>query len=102
MVLCRIGDRLRVAGMADVGLVKPCPPVKRIKTIRSILKTRFPQAGDYSQDGEPWIGMRPMTPSSQPIIQQYKSTNLFLNCGHGMLGWTLAAGSADQLSDLIS
>jgi len=92
---------MRVAGMADIGQVSKNPPEDRIQTLETILKNRFPLAGDYSDDGQPLIGVRPMTPDGRPIIQQFQSSNLYLNCGHGMLGWTLAAGSADLLRSKI-
>ena len=101
IVLCRVGSRMRVAGMADIGQVSKIPPKDRIQTLETILKNRFPLAGDYSDDGQPLIGVRPMTPDGRPIIQQFQSSNLYLNCGHGMLGWTLAAGSADLLRSKI-
>jgi len=101
MVLCSIGSLLRVAGMADIGQVSKNPPKERIQTFETTLKNRFPLAGKYSHPSQPLAGVRPMTPDGRPIIQQFQSSNLFLNCGHGMLGWTLAAGSADLISAKI-
>lgn len=101
MVLCRLGDKLRVAGMADIGRISDIPPHDRIHTLQSILKKRFPKAGDYDSPGDPQIGIRPMSPSGRPFIYRYKSSNLYFNCGHGMLGWTLAAGSAQRLKELL-
>ncbi|MEN8189651.1 MAG: FAD-dependent oxidoreductase [Thermodesulfobacteriota bacterium] len=97
MVVCRVGSSMRAAGMADMGQVAKNPPEKRIQTLETTLKHRFPLAGKYSHPSQPLAGVRPMTPDGRPIIQQFQSSNLFLNCGHGMLGWTLAAGSADLL-----
>ncbi|MGH1440469.1 MAG: FAD-dependent oxidoreductase [Cellvibrionaceae bacterium] len=102
MVLCRVGERVRVAGMADVGRLGDTLPKRRIQTLKKILQHRFPLSADYNHEGQPWIGVRPMTPNSRPIIQQFRSSNLFLNCGHGMLGWTLAAGAADLMADKIA
>ncbi|GAA6170296.1 FAD-dependent oxidoreductase [Sessilibacter corallicola] len=101
MVLCRLGDQLRVAGMAELGKHYKIAPAKRIATLKQNLLDRFPDAGDYTQDGEPWVGMRPMTCDSQAVITKTALKNAYLNTGHGMLGWTLAAGSAQRLVELI-
>jgi len=101
MVICQVGSAMRAAGMADIGLVAKTPPAKRINTLETVLKNRFPLAGTYEQPCQRLVGMRPMTPNGQPVIQQFQTSNLFLNCGHGMLGWTLAAGSADLLREKI-
>ena len=61
----------------------------------------FPGAGDTEQ-AQFWTGLRPATPSNVPIIGRSKIANLYLNTGHGHLGWTFAAGSARLLADLIS
>ncbi len=96
-VLCKIGDKIRIAGMADMGLITDEPPAARITKLIKTAKQRFPSVADYKSDSEPWVGIRPMTPDSRPIIQKCGADNLWVNCGHGMLGWTLAAGSADIL-----
>ncbi len=101
MVICQVGSAMRAAGMADIGLIAKTPPPKRINTLETVLKNRFPEAGNYEQPGKALVGMRPMTPNGRPVIQQFGASNLFLNCGHGMLGWTLAAGSADLLREKI-
>ncbi len=101
MVVCRLGSRVRVAGMADIGQVVKNPPKKRIQRLETTLKNRFPLAGEYSHPSRPLAGIRPMTPNGRPIIQQFQTSNVFLNCGHGMLGWTLAAGSADLVRAMI-
>jgi D-amino-acid dehydrogenase len=60
----------------------------------------FPQGGDVSQ-AQFWCGLRPMTPDGTPVIGPTRYKNLFLNTGHGTLGWTMACGSARVLTDLI-
>jgi len=73
---------MRVAGMADIGQVAKNPPKNRIQTLETTLKNRFPLAGKYSHPSQPLVGVRPMTPDGRPIIQQFQSSNVFLNCGH--------------------
>lgn len=97
IVFCRLGERLRIAGMADVGWSRPEPPAARIDALRSAARAVFPDAADYDAPGAPWAGLRPMTPDSRPLIGATAFPNLWLNCGHGMLGWTLACGSAERL-----
>jgi D-amino-acid dehydrogenase len=67
------------------------------------LRGLFPQAGDVSQASF-WTGLRPMTPDGTPIIGQANSMypNVWLNTGHGTLGWTMACGSGQVLADLIA
>jgi len=101
-VLCRMQDKIRIAGMADMGLVVDEPPKKRIAKLITTVKQRFPEVADFTQDGEPWVGIRPMTPDSRPIISNLKASNVYVNCGHGMLGWTLAAGSALILQEKLN
>jgi D-amino-acid dehydrogenase len=61
----------------------------------------FPSAGDLA-GAEPWAGLRPMTPDNPPVIGTTPYRNLFLNTGHGTLGWTMACGSGQLLADLVS
>jgi D-amino-acid dehydrogenase len=60
----------------------------------------FPRAGDVSKASF-WCGLRPMTPDGTPVIGRTKFSNLYLNTGHGTLGWTMAAGSGQLLADLV-
>jgi D-amino-acid dehydrogenase len=101
MVICRVGDKVRIAGMADMGLVANKPPAARIQTLIRSVQYRFPLAADYSGEAHPWAGIRPMTPDSRPVIRRCGADNVYVNCGHGMLGWTLAAGTADILREQI-
>lgn len=101
MVICRIGERVRIAGFADIGLRNTQTPGKRLDTLRQTVQQRFPLAADYSAESSPWMGFRPMTPDSRPIVSPYGLKNTFINSGHGMLGWTLAAGTADLIKEQI-
>lgn len=102
IVFCRIGNRLRVAGCADIVGFDRTLNSARIGHLLEVAKSRFPDAGDYTQVLDKWSGFRPVTPSSAPIIGQAGPDNFFLNIGHGMLGWTLAMGSASLLSAIIN
>lgn len=101
VVITRLGDRLRAAGTAELaGWNTALDPV-RLAPIIAATRSLFPNAADYS-DIEPWCGLRPATPDSVPIIGGTAYGNLFLNTGHGTLGWTMACGSGQALADLIS
>jgi D-amino-acid dehydrogenase len=98
----RLGDRIRVGGTAEIaGYDTKLRPHRRGPLERS-LRDLFPHAGDLSRASF-WCGLRPMTPDGTPVLGRApKLPNLFLNTGHGTLGWTMAAGSARVLADLIS
>ena len=101
VVYARIGNRLRIAGMADrVGLDKKLDP-RRIATLIAEAKKLFPGAGDYASAVQ-WAGLRPATPKGKPVIDKTQYANLWLNVGHGALGLTLASGSGKLLTELIS
>jgi D-amino-acid dehydrogenase len=95
IVFCRLGKHVRIAGMADLGRPDRIIQRDRIDMLIAAARTCLPGAGDWSADPQFWTGLRPMTPDSRPIIGATPIANLFLNCGHGMLGWTLACGSAE-------
>ncbi|WP_373976635.1 D-amino acid dehydrogenase [Chitinibacter sp. SCUT-21] len=101
IALTRFDQRLRVGGMAELaGYNKNINP-RRIATLKMVAQSLFPQAGDLTQ-AQPWAGLRPMTPDGTPLIGATSIGNLWLNTGHGTLGWTMACGSAKVLADLIS
>jgi D-amino-acid dehydrogenase len=100
IVYARIGNSLRVAGMADLVGYSTERDVKRLKTLRKESEAVFPYAGDYAA-ASTWSGLRPATPKGIPIIGPTSFKNLWLNIGHGALGFTLATGSAQLLSDWI-
>ena len=96
---------LRVAGMADIAGYSNRIDPARLDQLVTEAKLAFPAATDYRQDTQsmqPWAGLRPATPKGTPILGATPYANLFLNCGHGALGWTLALGSARIVADLIS
>ncbi|ALO39208.1 D-amino acid dehydrogenase [Alcaligenes faecalis] len=102
IALTRFDNRIRVGGMAEVvGFNKRLNP-RREQTLLMVLNDLFP--GSYQSDADLhfWTGLRPKTPDSTPIVGRSRYPNLFLNTGHGTLGWTLATGSAQLLADLIS
>lgn len=98
VVYARIGDRLRVAGMAEIGATGRHVDPARIQELVAHTRAAFGDAVDY-QDVEPWAGLRPATPDSVPIIGASPCPNVFLNVGHGALGLTLAFGSAQRLAE---
>ena len=94
-------DMLRVAGTAELnGYDRDLNRVRCEAIVRRI-EQLFPGAGDASQASF-WTGLRPATPSNVPIIGQSKLPNLYLNTGHGTLGWTHACGSGKALADIMS
>jgi len=100
-VVTPIGDSLRCAGFADLGHFGEIADGERVRVFKRSLQSRFGAMVSGCQQLETWIGHRPMTPNSLPIIRKSKLSNAFLNCGHGMLGWTMAAGSAEILTRTI-
>lgn len=98
VVFARLGERLRVAGGADLVGFDQRLPAARIDYLLELCRRCFPEAGRYDQPLHTWTGLRPVTPSSVPIIGRAGADNLYLNLGHGMLGWTLAMGSASLLA----
>lgn len=101
-VFCRIGDRLRVAGLADIGDARGGFREDRFRALLKTAKGIFPNAGTYDGDVNAWTGLRPVTPDSRPIVGTTKIKGLFLNCGHGSLGWTLSMATANRLAESIS
>ncbi|MCS0610162.1 D-amino acid dehydrogenase [Massilia solisilvae] len=100
VLYARIGDKLRVAAMVDmVGEDATLNP-KRIASLTRQVKETMPRAADYTKI-EAWAGLRPATPNSAPILGPTRYSNLWLNVGHGPLGFTFACGSAALLADLM-
>lgn len=102
IVFCRLGDDVRIAGMADLGRPDRTIRPDRVDRLMMAAQACLPRAADWRADPQSWAGLRPMTPDSRPIIGAAPIANLFLNCGHGMLGWTLACGSAELAAAGIS
>lgn len=101
MVYSRLGDRLRAAGTAEMAGHDPSLNEKRWRLIVDRARALFPGAGDFDHV-EPWAGLRPVTPDSVPLIGRTRLQGLWLNTGHGTLGWTMACGSARLLTALLA
>jgi len=101
LVISRLGDRLRVAGTCELnGYERDLNPA-RCAAITRRTRELFPDACDFD-DVNYWTGLRPLTPSNVPYIGKTKYRNLYLNTGHGTLGWTMGCGSGRALAEIIS
>lgn len=100
IAMTRFDDRIRVGGMAELSGYDLSLNPRRRETLEMVVADLFPDAGNPAQ-GEFWTGLRPMTPDSTPIVGATRYPELFLNTGHGTLGWTMACGSGRLLADLI-
>lgn len=98
-VYAKLGNRLRVAAMVDIGYDGTMRE-NRISALKNIVSATFPQLKGLNQ-AETWVGLRPSTPEGPPILGKTDYQNLWLNVGHGSLGFTLAAGSASVLASLL-
>ena len=101
----REGPRLRVAGMADIAGWSHQPDPVRLTQLVAEARAAFPDAADYDVPVErmaPWCGLRPATPLGSPILGPSPAQNLYLNVGHGALGWTLALASGRIAADAIA
>jgi D-amino-acid dehydrogenase len=101
VAITRLGDRIRVGGTAELSGYNSRLDEARRGTLEQSLTDLFAGAGDLSKASF-WTGMRPMTPDGTPIIGRSKIANLYLNTGHGTLGWTMACGSGRIIADMIS
>ena len=101
MVFTRLGQRLRVAGTAEMAGWNLDMTEIRWKVQIERAQTLFPDCGDFAA-AEPWAGLRAVTPDSVPILGATPFANLWLNTGHGTLGWTMACGTGQIIADLVS
>ncbi|WP_152048090.1 D-amino acid dehydrogenase [Aureimonas psammosilenae] len=100
IAITRLGKRIRVGGMAEIsGFTKDLAPDRR-RTLEHSVSDLFP-GGDMARASF-WSGLRPMTPDGTPVIGPTKVKGLFLNTGHGTLGWTMSCGSGKLIADLVS
>lgn len=99
-VYARIGEQLRVAAMVDMVGFNVAPEPKRLEAIKRMARQTFPMGGNYDAAVE-WAGMRPATPNGLPLIGASTYQNLWLNLGHGALGFTLACGSGQLLAEMV-
>ena len=101
IVFSRLGDRMRIAGTAELSGYSTELNAVRCEALIRRAREIFPGAGDYER-ATFWTGLRPSTPSNVPLVGATRYPNLFLNTGHGTLGWTMACGSGRALADIIS
>jgi D-amino-acid dehydrogenase len=103
IVYARLGDHLRVAGRVELVGHDLRIQQKAITELVEATHTLFPESGDLNDAEQlsPWAGLRPATPTGVPIVGRSPIVNVYLNVGHGALGWTLACGSASLLRNVI-
>ncbi len=101
VAITRLGDRIRVGGMAELDGFSTALHPNRRATLEHVVSDLYPAGGD-AKAGSFWAGHRPMTPDGPPVIGRAKYPNLWLNTGHGTLGWTMSCGSGAVLADLVS
>jgi len=101
LAISPLGQRLRVAGTAELSGYDVQVDVERCRSILHRVRQLFPNAGAFDR-AQFWAGLRPATPGNVPIIGRTRLPNLYLNTGHGTLGWTLACGSGHAIADIIS
>ena len=101
VAITRLGDRIRVGGLAEIAGYDLSLNPRRRATLAKSVSELFGGSGDPDQ-AKFWTGLRPMTPDGTPIVGATPIPNLFLNSGHGTLGWTMSAGSGRLVADLIS
>ncbi|ARP80986.1 amino acid dehydrogenase [Bordetella genomosp. 8] len=101
IVFSRLGNRLRMAGTAEFAGYSRALNPQRCQAMTDLARELFPGALDFERVVY-WSGLRPSTPSNVPLIGRTRIPNLYLNTGHGTLGWTMGAGSGRALADLLS
>lgn len=101
VAITRFDQRIRVGGMAHINGFDLTLNPKHRETLEYVFGLLYPRGGDVTQ-AELWTGLRPATPDGTPIVGKTAYRNLFLNTGHGTLGWTMSCGSASYLADIMS
>lgn len=101
VAITRLGDRIRVGGTAELAGFSLALRRPRRETLEHSVGDLFPRGGDLAR-AQFWTGLRPMTPDGTPVVGPTRYRNLFLNTGHGTLGWTMACGSGRLLADLVT
>ena len=101
VAVTRFDDRIRVGGTAEITSYDTSLQEKRRKNVEFTVGDLFPGGGDLAQ-AEFWTGLRPMTPDGTPVLGGTRYPNLYLNTGHGTLGWTMSLGSGKFVADVIS
>ncbi|MFL9839442.1 FAD-dependent oxidoreductase [Sphingomonas sp. ST-64] len=100
VVFARLGNRMRIAGLAELGNRDTRVDPKRLGALIESARAALPDAADYGAIESSWAGLRPMTPNSLPITRTI-APGVIANAGHGALGWTYAAGSAERVAELV-
>lgn len=101
VVFSRLGNRLRMAGTAELSGYSRALNNQRCEAMTRLARELFPDALDFEHVSY-WSGLRPSTPSNVPLVGRTRIPNLYLNTGHGTLGWTMGAGSGRALADLLN
>ena len=101
VAVTRLGDRIRAAGTAELTGYNLDLPKSRTETISHVVSDLFGKGCDLSE-AEYWTGLRPMTPDGTPVVGACGIDGLYLNTGHGTLGWTMSCGSAAVIADIIA
>ncbi|HCY62765.1 MAG TPA: amino acid dehydrogenase [Oxalobacteraceae bacterium] len=101
IAITRMGGRIRIAGMAELGSVSNDLHEAALRTLAKVGEDWFPDAANYSTASY-WSGIRPMLPDGPPLLGATPIRNLYLNIGHGSTGWAMAAGCGLLLADIIS
>jgi D-amino-acid dehydrogenase len=101
LVYSNLGGRLRVAGTAELSGYSRQLNHRRCRAILESARKLFPRAGAFAK-ATFWTGLRPTTPSNVPYVGRTKYRNLWLNTGHGTLGWTMGAGSGHRVMEMIA
>jgi D-amino-acid dehydrogenase len=101
VAISRFGDRIRVTATAEITGYDTSHRPADFAHMRRVTEELFPDGADYER-AEMWAGLRPMTPSNLPILGRSRIANLFLNTGHGHIGWTMSHGTARMTADIIA
>jgi D-amino-acid dehydrogenase len=101
VAIARMGSRVRIAGVADLGSRGPELRDAALRTLIKVGDDWFPNAANY-HNATYWCGLRPTLPDAAPLLGATRINNVFINIGHGSAGWAMAAGSGKILSDLVS
>jgi D-amino-acid dehydrogenase len=101
VAISRFGDRIRVTATAEFAGYDTSHKPSDFDFMKGVTQALYPDGGDYEQ-AQMWAGLRPMTPTNLPFFGQKTYRNLFLNTGHGHIGWTMSHGSARITADLVA
>ena len=101
LAYCPMGNRLRITATAEIGSYSTHHRPSDFRVMLAKTRDLMPRAADFSKP-DYWAGFRPMTPTGLPLIGRTRGSNVWLNTGHGHMGWTMSCGSARILADLIA